>query len=170
MISYTKLQTESKDWVLKNFGVRPKHQPLLGMFEEYGELMLAEKLDEIKDAVADIAIFLIDFCNANDLNLDQVLYMNKKEDLSWLDSGALLAGIATSIGKIAHHYLKREQGIRGDVKFHTEQIEVRVSQLVGFLQEFSRQGSFNFEDTVQMVWRSVSKRNWSPKQLVAARS
>ena len=168
MISYTKLQQESKDWVVKNFGSRPKHQPLLGLTEEVGELMMAVELAEVKDAVADIAIFLLDFCNVNEFNLDQIIYMNKKEDLAWLDNGALLAGIVVSIGKLAHHYLKREQGIRGDFKFHTEQLEIRTSQLIGFLREFSKQAGFNFENTLESVWKTVSKRQWNKPVAVRA--
>lgn len=160
MFSFTKLQNEQKPWVAHNFPRRQVHHPLVGMFEEYGELLIAETGAEIQDAVADITIFLTDFCTMNDFNLDQILYMNKREDISWMDSGQALNGIAFSISKISHHYLKRDQNIRGDFKTHTDQIEIRVSQLIGFLRHFSRTCGFDFERAVEDTWRQVSKRDW----------
>lgn len=160
MFSFTKLQNEQKPWVAHNFPGRAKHQPLLGMFEEYGELLVAETGAEIQDAVADITIFLTDFCNANDFSIDQILYMNKREDIAWMDSSQSLNGIAFSISKISHHYLKREQNIRGDFRTHTDQIEIRISQLIGFLRHFSRTCGFDYERAVSDTWVQVSKRDW----------
>lgn len=164
MFSFTKLQAEQKPWVAHNFPNRAKYQPLLGMFEEYGELIIAETGAEIQDAVGDITIFLTDFCNANEFNIDQILYMNKREDISWMDSTQAMNGICFSISKISHHYLKREQNIRGDYRTHTEQLEIRISQLVGFLKHFSKVCGFEYERTVEDVWRQVSRRDWRPKK------
>jgi len=79
-----KVQFEMIPWVAHNFGDRPAWQPLLGIVEEVGELSHAflkreqgirtsEPHDEnIKDAVADIMIYLCDFCNAEGINLHHV--------------------------------------------------------------------------------------------------
>jgi NTP pyrophosphatase (non-canonical NTP hydrolase) len=161
VLSFNKLQEESRQWVAKNFGQRPKHQPLLGLFEEYGELLISVTKEELADAIADITIFAVDVCNANDMNLDQILYRHPREDLSWLDDSSLLKGIGTTIGKIAHHFLKREQNIRGTYRDHTDQIETRISQLIGFLNEYCVINGLNFEETVLSVWHNVvEKRNW----------
>lgn len=163
MFSFTKLQEEQKPWVARNFPNRDKGDPLFGMFEEYAELLIADNLDEVKDAVADISIFLTDFCNTNDLNLDQILYLyNKKENLSELDEFQKLTNaIGFTIGKISHHYLKRKQNIRGSYAEHTDKIAQRISELVGILRALSTACDFNYEQAVLDTWNNiVSKRVW----------
>jgi NTP pyrophosphatase (non-canonical NTP hydrolase) len=71
------------EWSEHNFPGRPAHQPLLGVGEELGELYHAHLKREqgirgsdaehaagIEDAVADIVIFLADFCNAEGIDLE----------------------------------------------------------------------------------------------------
>jgi len=79
------LQVELKPWVEHNFGSRPSWQPLLGIQEEVGELSHAylkraqgirteeNHTENIKDAVADILIYLADFCNAEGIDLQHEL-------------------------------------------------------------------------------------------------
>ena len=80
-----KMQEEQKPWVKHNFGDRPSWMPLLGVVEELGELAHAhlkkaqgirvnENHDEnIKDAVADIVIFLADYCSSVGIDLEKVV-------------------------------------------------------------------------------------------------
>ena len=80
-----KLQEEQVEWVKHNFGDRPAYWPLLGIFEEAGELAhaflkreqgirLNENHDEaIKDAVGDIVLFLSDFCQAEGIDFQSVV-------------------------------------------------------------------------------------------------
>ena len=84
-ISLEQLQKELKPWSRHNFGNRPSWQPLLGLSEEVGELahhflkqaqgirLNENHREEMKDAVADILIFLADFCNAEDINMQDEL-------------------------------------------------------------------------------------------------
>jgi NTP pyrophosphatase (non-canonical NTP hydrolase) len=77
------VQEELKPWVKHNFGDRPSWQPLLGIQEEVGELSHAylkraqgirvneNHTEAIKDAVADIIIYLCDFCNTENINLEE---------------------------------------------------------------------------------------------------
>ena len=70
------IQKEQPEWVQHNFGDRPSWQPLLGAGEEIGELYhaflkraqnirLSENHNEnIKDALADIIIYLCDFSSS----------------------------------------------------------------------------------------------------------
>ncbi len=79
------IQEEMKPWLRHNFGDRPAWQPLLGLMEELGELShaflkreqgirTAEDHDAaIRDGVADILIYLMDFCNAEGINLATAL-------------------------------------------------------------------------------------------------
>lgn len=80
------IQSELKPWQEHNFPGRPSWQPLLGVQEEVGELSHAflkraqnirgsyeDHTADIEDAVADICIFLCDFCNAENIDLAAVL-------------------------------------------------------------------------------------------------
>ena len=83
--SLRRIQEEQREWVRHNFGDRPAWQPLLGIQEEVGELAHAflkrsqgirtgEDHDAaIHDAVADIVIFLLDFCSAEGIDLESQL-------------------------------------------------------------------------------------------------
>lgn len=80
------IQNEHKEWVDRNFGEdRPAWHALLGLVEEVGELAhsylkreqnirgtKAEHTAKIKDAVGDIVIYLLDFCNKEGLDLTDV--------------------------------------------------------------------------------------------------
>lgn len=80
--SLAKIQTENLRWSRRNFGEHPSWHPLLGLSEEVGELSHAylkrlqgiypdQKHDSaIRDAVADIVIFLCDFCNCEGIDLE----------------------------------------------------------------------------------------------------
>jgi NTP pyrophosphatase (non-canonical NTP hydrolase) len=70
-------------WSAHNFPGRTSVQPLLGVVEEVGELSHAylkrqqgirgtaeEHTAAVEDAVADIVIFLADFCNAEGIDLE----------------------------------------------------------------------------------------------------
>src|SRR5260370_35804177 len=78
------LQQEVAIWADKNFKYRERHQQLLGVIEEVGELAHAHLKNEQRirgqedilktaadkiDAIGDIVIYLADYCNTNDLNL-----------------------------------------------------------------------------------------------------
>lgn len=78
-----KLQAEVAEWSQRNFGNQPSHRPLLGVCEEVGELCHAHlkgeqgirhtpaEIREMKiDAVADIVIYLADYCASESINLE----------------------------------------------------------------------------------------------------
>jgi len=82
-LSLKEVQVSQKPWVKRNFGNRPSWMPLVGVMEELGELAhhflkmhqgirgtKAEHMAQIKDAVADIVIFLCDFCSAHGIDLE----------------------------------------------------------------------------------------------------
>lgn len=85
------LQNEVSQWSYNNFGDQPAINPFLGVVEEVGELSHAllkhnqgirgvddKKLVEMKiDAVADIIIFLADFCGRNGIDMQDAV------DLTW---------------------------------------------------------------------------------------
>ncbi len=80
------IQQDHKMWVKHNFGDRPSTHPLLGVGEEYGELIHAhlkceqgirgtpEEHHAAKiDAVGDIVLFLMDYCTAEDIDMQEAI-------------------------------------------------------------------------------------------------
>lgn len=79
------LQNEQKEWSDHNFPNRTNYHPLLGAIEELGELAHAHLKDEQKirtnedhfnnkvDAVADIIIYLCDYCTLNGIDIQGAL-------------------------------------------------------------------------------------------------
>lgn len=85
-IGIKRVQHELVEWAERNFPNRGFIEPLLGVQEELGELThhvlkrmqgirgSAEEHDAgIRDAVADVVIFLADFCNAEGIDLEQTV-------------------------------------------------------------------------------------------------
>lgn len=82
MNSLDSIQLEQEEWTKKNFPNKLPHHPLLGMAEELGELMHAHLKgeqgirhtpDEIfsmkVDAIGDLVIYLLDYCNQQHIML-----------------------------------------------------------------------------------------------------
>lgn len=77
------VQEEQKDWAHRNFGDQEPWDSLLGVVEELGELAHAElkqkqgirgKTDaEAKDAVGDMCIYLMGYCNAKGFDLQTII-------------------------------------------------------------------------------------------------
>lgn len=97
-------QEEIIEWSHKNFGEVPNSQiPLrissfLGMVEEIGEIAHSilkltqgirgtreEHIEKIKDGIADLMVFLLDFCGRNEMNADTLLrdVWNKVRQRDW---------------------------------------------------------------------------------------
>ena len=80
-----RIQREQVPWVKHNFGDRHTWMPLVGLQEELGELSHAflkktqgirtnEDHDaNMRDAVGDIVIYLLDFCSGVGINLEKEL-------------------------------------------------------------------------------------------------
>ena len=80
------LQSEVKEWATRNFPDNKPYHCLLGAVEEIGELSHAhlkeeqsirgESIDHVtaaKDAVGDTIIYLTDYCNRREWDLDEIL-------------------------------------------------------------------------------------------------
>jgi NTP pyrophosphatase (non-canonical NTP hydrolase) len=77
------LQNEHREWLAHNFPDQQKHDALLGLVEEVGELAhahlknsqgirgtSAEHLEAMSDAIGDIVIYLASYCNTNGFDLE----------------------------------------------------------------------------------------------------
>ena len=93
-MTYDQLQMEQKEWSVVNFGTHPEWHPRLGMLEEIGELAHAhlksaqgirgtpeEHLAAKVDAVADIVIFLSDYCTCRGWHLAEEVAVARKTPL-----------------------------------------------------------------------------------------
>lgn len=85
-MNLTILQKEVAEWGAKNFPDQPTYIPLLGLVEETGELSHAHIKGEQgirhttaeiyamkKDAVADIMIYLVHYCEGECIMLDEAV-------------------------------------------------------------------------------------------------
>lgn len=86
-MSLKQIQKEQHLWSMHNFGFRDPVEPLLGVQEEVGELSHAhlKYLQKIrnttrevfelqaKDAIGDIVIFLMDYCNSHGWDLEEIV-------------------------------------------------------------------------------------------------
>lgn len=84
-LTLRQLQEEQRAWVAHNFPGRESYEPLLGAVEELGELAHAhikakqgirshENHDAAtRDAVADVVIFLADYCTAKGIDFQAAL-------------------------------------------------------------------------------------------------
>ncbi len=168
------LQEQQREWIRANLSdpatgaERPSWMPLLGLAEELGELAEAKSDSELDDAMADIIIFGADYCSAVGWDI-QELWDNRKrlsEYSGWSGTGPRLV---VCVGRIAHHHLKRSQGIRGSAEHHDREGQRWFAALledVGFTiggalrDERAEQAVF---DLVRRTWEQVRQRNWRTK-------
>ena len=111
-MDFARLQAEQRPWVEHNFGKRPSYWPLLGAVEEIGELAHAHLKAEQgirtgedhaankKDAVADIIIYLADYCSAEGIDLQSVVEETWAEvkQRDWKKHPAQAAEVAKAAG------------------------------------------------------------------------
>jgi NTP pyrophosphatase (non-canonical NTP hydrolase) len=163
--TFQELQAEQAPWAARNFGDVPAWQPLLGMIEEVGELFeVCTRVDEederyevdAKDAIADLIIFSVDFANRMDL----VLPSPRSEEWSpkqWVDT----AEFVTAVAKIAHHYLKMSQGIRGTPVEHFAKIQRGLVYLYDVAERFvEKEFDAHLIEIVAPVWERVKQRDF----------
>lgn len=80
------IQLKQQEWAKRHFGDCPSYLPLLGIVEEVGELSHshlkqsqgirgdnAKHIADAKDAVGDIVIFLMDYCNRRGWDLQEII-------------------------------------------------------------------------------------------------
>jgi len=162
MKTLSEIQVEQRAWSLKNFGEHPSWHPLLGIQEELGELSdayLGKKPDAMMDAVADLVIYLMDFCSCEDIELKTSgrVYSGQAKATPQIS----LLEMQVRCGNISHSYLKREQGIRGTSQQHKEAIQMNVEVLMDCLRVFCDDTDIHLEAATHVTWLHVSTRDWT---------
>lgn len=167
------IQREVADWSFANFGTQVSKitgaelgslAPLLGLFEEYAELIKAteqEDDEEIRDALGDIGVYLCDFCS-RDQALLPIVYPFAIEETT--------DRLLYSLGELCHVVLKHHQGIRGYDNLHkyTQQRGIFIRRLLVALNARCL-NDFNetFDAIVETTWTKVKQRNWAKHQVDA---
>lgn len=147
---FKELQEEHKIWALKNFGIQENEDYALGMIEEVGELahaILKRKQgirnnenhgENIKDAIGDIVIYLIGFCNQLNINID---------DCKPCFNGVMKQGV-----------LDVSEAIN---ELISEKDSMEIDNVLGLLIIFCDKEGIDFEEAVFNTWNNiVSKRDW----------
>ena len=162
--SLKQLQDENREWVAKNFAKdRPGWHPLLGMFEEIGELSEASfnlstteeegSCASVRDAAADIVVYMADFANMHDFNLEEIVKVPNPEVVNYPE---------IVVGKLAHAYLKSAQGIRGNVEKHRNTMKECLRDIYKMAElEVSEVTSDSFIEVIEKVWVVVRARDWT---------
>lgn len=164
--TFQTLQLEQKLWVLKNFGLRPSWMPLLGMAEEMEELSKASRqhdLEGFDDAVADIVIFMADFCTAMHFDLEALFYESCfSPDALWAGATFEFRPIADYYGIVARGYLKHSQGIRGTPEKHLDTMREGLRGMISFLfVSLGERRQLGLHAVVRKVWETeVKPRDW----------
>lgn len=170
---------ENREWATRNFGSNPVKAgwrdlqegtvidflgPLMGIGEENGELgraILNHDLDEVKDSLGDILVFLCNFSNM--VGIEIKLPGENPLHGRWTTSLAYHCVLTGEIGYLFQACLKRCQGIRGyeeSSKF-TKEVEsslTKIWQAVDVLCIFLTQ--INAIDILESVWTEVKQRDW----------
>jgi NTP pyrophosphatase (non-canonical NTP hydrolase) len=71
-----------------------------------------------------------------------------------------LLGAVEELGELSHHYLKMQQGIRGDEQYHREQMADAVADCVIYLAGVCSWLGVDFGVLVQGTWDTVKMRDW----------
>lgn len=154
------LQREVGEWSRRNFPGNEPWMPLLGVVEEIcGEMPVAQSDEDKLDAAADAVIFLADFAGRS--GLDVLAFADGIEGYQSKGAMACQAAASLTVGRMAHIYLKLQQGIRGDpielkndLRFHARWLLMALASYVRAVNES------NLEDVVAATWANVSKRDW----------
>jgi len=172
-LTMTTLQVEHRAWAKKNFPDSPSWHPLLGIFEEIGELFSAdmkENREEKIDAVGDIVIFLVHYCNRNGYDFfgcirdtPDALEAKYDEDSSGefdhLSRVDLPAQLVIAAGSLAHSHLKSEQGIRPDD--HESKKITAVRTIMALLAWHCVYSDIHFQSAIEKTWAKVKARDWN---------
>lgn len=142
---------------------------LMGISEELGELATAPTHGDMVDAVADMGIYLLDYCTRSHIDIGSVdcspfPIASPSEDEDDSDMQDHFAGLVGSVGALHHAELKRHQNIRG-MHMTAAYVEARsdaVGHVLYHLGQYAEEHcEESLESVVGRVWSAiVAKRDW----------
>lgn len=161
MTTLERLQLEMKGWQRHNFADRPEWLPLMGAFEELGELVGANRAADIADAIGDVVIYLADYGNANKYDLQCAYDLNKVDgNVLYFGVTKHIAALTIELGKLAHSHIKLFQHIRLDEPHEANACRA-LGRALRYLDEISTDClRRSLDSVIEEVWARVSKRDW----------
>ena len=165
------LQKEMSPWQQHNFPGRSTWQPIMGLIEELGEWSVTDEgSPEEKDGIADIMIFMADATRDWGIDLQSVVdgacvAKEVYEIVPGWEDYFHVTKLLFAVGKVNHHYLKSQQGIRGDWEHHKTGIEMWLKVIVALLLDIVG-GKKELTKIVEDTWAKVRDRDWqnNPKK------
>lgn len=155
---YRRLSLNVGDWSTYNFGENPSYRQALGMIEEVIELkqgLEESDRDKVVDAIADITIYMADYYAKRVWDMGELACVPE-----WECTG-LMSCLDSIIGKLAHHQLKSEQGIRGSLEEHEIRLKDVCARTISVCMAVASLCDVDFPEVVMEVWNAkVSKRDW----------
>lgn len=164
------LKRDVGEWSDENFGKeQPYTFPLLGVAEEYGELITSvlkqlqgiDDADKYKDrvgreaemdAVGDIMVYLADVCARYPFTINiQSEYEQWDGDVQKDNVVDATLAIGTEIGTLFANETKNAP---------EEQTRIGVAMLIHRLEEFCRHRDFTLDDCIEEAWGEVQHREW----------
>lgn len=161
-------QLDQWTWAQRNFQAAPGWvealAPLAGAYEEFGELVTAERADDVleqQDAVADMAIYLTDVCNRIELPLLDLRFSQRKP----YPPGNFCIMMIKSLGSLSHSILKQGQGIRTNEN-HVMNATRHMSACFDHLEFYCVENwqMSLFPEVVYPVWNNVRQRDWTKER------
>jgi NTP pyrophosphatase (non-canonical NTP hydrolase) len=67
--------------------------------------------------------------------------------------------VGSTIGKLAHHHLKNEQGIRNQEN-HAEAKKDAIADMLIYLTDYCNNEGFDLEALLSETWEKVRQRDW----------
>lgn len=133
--SVKKFQAEVAEWARKNFGPLNPDQSILGIAEEVGELLAAQR-------------------NASKAGFAYAEHIQNSINRA-----------VEAVGKLCHSHLKRAQGIRGTALEHNNEGMDAVGDIVVYLANYCAGMGWDLEDCVVSTWDKVKQRDWTKDKL-----
>lgn len=96
--------------------------------------------------------------NLRDVQLEHRTWLNHNFPNQTIEQTVL--GMVEEVGELAHHLLKRAQGIRGDGVDHEAEIKDALADFIIFAMDLADREGFIIEDAVIEVWEQVRERDW----------
>jgi NTP pyrophosphatase (non-canonical NTP hydrolase) len=158
MKTLQQIQTEVGEWSKRNFGNQSSWKPLIGLVEEYSELVDARDSfdsDKVEDGLGDIGIYLCDFCSRERIFLSEHYWKNSCDNL--------VNQMLFPLGALCHHFLKREQNIRTEEN-HNLLVAEYAQQILEILWRI-KVGEKDFLTILNETWEKVSKRDWAKNKV-----
>jgi hypothetical protein len=167
-MDWKNFENDVGEWSIDNFGEQPSSNPLIGSMEERSELvknLLSDEddIDEEKDAVGDILVYLADFCYRTETPYHKAAQLRNDIEL-WTDCSdifKLCTELSISQGDQSYSFLKQDQGIRSEREGVGDKADIRtLAHTLKALEEFSHNRGYTLEDCVEEAWGEVKEREW----------